>query len=521
MTERPVPAHSAMDTAHQFVETLLARGVREAVLSPGSRSGPLALALGAADAQGLVRLHVRLDEREAGFLALGLAKASSLPVPVVTTSGTAAANLHPALLEAWHSAVPVIAVTADRPAVLRGTGANQTTNQINLLPPIETFGSVTDLPDSLTTPVHVNVELDQPLIDPAQWKFRAPDADASLSQIGEPHAIERVPLGPLTVVIAGDGAPGEYAAISEAAGWPIIAEPSSNLRHAPTALATGRLLLGVPHLAARIERVISLGHATLSRPVTGLLARADIPIMHVGDQRTFPVPAGANVTFHLALAGHEGLGDWAAEWIAADKALSELLPKVDALTVARAVGSSIRSEAIVTLGPSQVLRDLDLMLPARTGKPRLLSNRGLAGIDGVISTAIGATLAHGGQGFAFMGDLTFLHGSSGLMLGASEPRPDLTIVVLNDDGGSIFSSLEQGAPEYQEHFERVYATPIGARVAQLCEGMNVAHRDVAVSELDAALKQPTPGLQVLEVRVSRADRRALSQEISLVSQRLF
>ena len=520
MTDRSTPTSSAMRTARDFIETMLGMQAREAVLSSGSRSGPLALALAAADAQGLLRLHVRLDEREAGFLALGLAKASGLPVPVVTTSGTAAANLHPAVLEAWHARVPVLAVTADRPAVLRGTGANQTTNQITLLPPLETLSSVADLPERLDGPAHLNLELDQPLIESGPWEF-ATRAAGQGTLIGEPSAIDQVPAGPLTIVVAGDGAPANFGAIAQVACWPIVAEPSSNLRGAPTALAAGRLLLGAPQLAARIERVISVGHATLSRPVTALLARTDIPILHVGDQRTFPVPAGANVTFHQALAAQDGPSDWAAEWIAADEVVSRLLPKAEPLAVAQAVGSAIGPEAIVTLGPSQVLRDLDLMLPARTPQPRLLSNRGLAGIDGVISTAIGAALAHGGPSFAFMGDLTFLHGSNGLLIGPSEPCPDLTIVVLNDDGGSIFSSLEQGAPEYAEHFERIYATPLGANLAGLCQGMNVEHREVTASELAVALAHPEPGLSVLEVRVSRADRRALAAEISHITEQLF
>lgn len=512
---------TAMATAREFVEKLLALQVREAVLSPGSRSGPLALALAAADAQGLLRLHVRLDEREAGFLALGLAKVSGVPVPAVTTSGTAAANLHPALLEAWHSRVPVIAVTADRPATLRGTGANQTTDQIALLPPVETLHSVADLPDRLTLPVHVNVELDQPLIQPGPWEFRTPNPSTHETRIGTPASIDNVPQGLLTVVVAGDQAPPEFAAIADTAAWPIIAEPSSGLRDAPTALAAGRLLLGVPQFADRIERVISLGHATLSRPVTALLSRADIPIMHIGDQRTFPVPAGANVTFHQALGSEAGSREWVDEWIAADQAAAAVLPQAEALDVACALGASIPSDAIVTLGPSQVLRDLDLVLPARRNLPRIVSNRGLAGIDGVVSTAVGAALAYGGPSYAVMGDLTFLHGSNGLLMGPEEPCPDLTIVVLNDDGGSIFSSLEQGASEYAQHFERVYATPQGAHLAQLCEGMNVTHREVPASELGAVLQQRLTGLNVIEVRISRTDRRALAQEISLVSQRLF
>ena len=158
-------APAAVETARHLVERLLTLGATEAVLAPGSRSGPLALALHAADAQGLLRLHVRVDEREAGFLALGMSKATGAPVPVVTTSGTAVANLHPAMLEAWHTGARVVAVTADRPARMRGTGASQTTDQREIFPRVRFVDRVEGLRPS-AGPVHLNLELDEPLRQP-------------------------------------------------------------------------------------------------------------------------------------------------------------------------------------------------------------------------------------------------------------------------------------------------------------------------------------------------------------------
>lgn len=511
---------STSSVARQFVEVMLAIGVREAVLSPGSRSGPLALALAAADAQGLLRLHVRLDERESGFLALGLAKASGLPVPIVTTSGTAAANLHPAVLEAAHARIPIIAVTADRPARLRGTGANQTTNQLGLLPPLRTLSTLAELPTQIDGPVHLNLELDQPLIESGEWEFDAPNS-VNVGNLREQLQVDVVASGLRTVVVAGDSAPAEIGDLAAKAGWPILAEPTSCLRSAPTAVATGRLLLGVPALAAQIERVISIGHATISRPVTALLSRQDILILHLGNADTFPVPAGANVTFHQALDTDAGARDWLDEWLTADTKLQPEIPADEAFQLARLLAENVPTDAVLTLGPSQVLRDCDLMFPARQPLPRVLSNRGLAGIDGVLSTAIGATLASNSQGFAFVGDLTFLHGSNGLLIGEEEPRPHLTIVVLNDDGGSIFASLEQGAPEFAEHFERVYATPVGARIEDLCRGFNVAYERADVNGLPALLARPKPGLSVVEVRLSRAHRRDLHKTISSLAVELF
>ncbi len=159
----------AVGVARRLVNALLGWKVTDAVLAPGSRSGPLALAFAAADEQGLIRLHVRVDEREAGFLALGLAKASHRLVPVITTSGTAVANLHPAMLEAKHANVPVLAVTADRPARLRGTGANQTTDQREIFPGIPFIDRVKQLDGG---PAHLNLELDEPLIEPIDWDFQ-------------------------------------------------------------------------------------------------------------------------------------------------------------------------------------------------------------------------------------------------------------------------------------------------------------------------------------------------------------
>ncbi|TXJ05094.1 MAG: 2-succinyl-5-enolpyruvyl-6-hydroxy-3-cyclohexene-1-carboxylic-acid synthase [Aeromicrobium sp.] len=514
----------AMQTARDLIETLLSRGVREAVLSPGSRSGPIALALAAADSQGLLRLHVRIDEREAAFLALGIAKRSGQPVAVLTTSGTAVANLHPAMLEAWHARVPIIAVTADRPARLWGTGANQTTHQIGLLAPVETLSSVRELDESMagsSGPTHLNLELDQPLITSDEWVFRPPAS--TMREAGTSSKARTLGCAPATVVVAGDGAPAAIAQIAHEAGWPIVAEPSSNVRSAPTALALGRLLLTADPLSSRIERVVSVGHSTISRPVTALLSRRDIEIIHWGEQSTFPVPAGDNVSFVQAinLADRPKNASWATEWVDADQRLAERLERDDTLAISTAVCQAVGADWLLALGPSQVLRDVDLMMPARIPGPFVISNRGLAGIDGVLSTAVGAAIAHPGPSIAFVGDVTFLHGSNGLLSGPLEPQPDLTIVVLNDDGGSIFASLEQGDPEFSEHFERVYATGQNASIGALCRGMNVAHELVTVAGLAAALATRPTGVSVVEVRVSRAHRRALSQSIAQAVQGLF
>lgn len=503
----------SVETARRLVATLLAQEVSDAVLSPGSRSGSIALALHAADDQGLIRLHVRVDEREAGFLALGLAKASGRLTPVVTTSGTAVANLHPALLEALHANVPVLAVTADRPGALRGTGANQTTVQPGMFPGITFTDRITGLAGAVRGggPVHLNVELDEPLVESVSWKF--PQNSWSMSQpvAGRTEVLE---TGPRTLVVAGDGADPTLAAAAQQAGWPIIAEPSSGLRGAPTSVACGRVVLG-GRLIERIERIVSAGHPTLSRPVTNLLTRTNLPTVHVGDASTFPGVPGGNVTFADRISVRGGVTDesWLRSWLQAGDRIQSALLQAEQFTVAEAVWKAA-TRGLLVLGSSNTVRDVDLVAPVRAPGPRVLANRGLAGIDGTVSTAVGAALNSYGRAIALMGDLTFLHGANGLLIGPIEPRPDLTIVVLNDDGGGIFHTLEQGSPEYSQAFERVFGTPTRTRIDALCAAHGVKHRLVEASQLAAYLTRAPVGIEVLEVQVPRAGRRALQSVVS-------
>lgn len=506
----------AVDTARRLVDRLLELRVTDAVLSPGSRSGPLALAFHQADAQGVIRLHVRVDEREAGFLALGMAKASGRPVPVVTTSGTAVANLHPALLEAKHAEVPLIAVTADRPAHLRGTGANQTADEPFFLRGIDKLEDVEELQHG---PAHLNLAFDEPLVEVVDWQF---GQRAEGYWVGGRAGLLELDPGPRTVVVAGDASGPEARKLAEAACWPLLAEPSSGARTG-AALTSYRLL--VDHFADRIERVVSFGHSTLSRPMTRLLARQDIDIVHVGTQRTFPVPAGPRVTFvgDVSVAGEQHPG-WLTEWIQADVAVSaavaDELDGSTPLDAARAVAAALPPGGLLFVGASNPIRDLDLVAePYGVGEHRLvLANRGLAGIDGTLSSAIGAALAReSARALAYVGDLTFLHGSNGLLIGPEEPRPDLTIVVASDDGGSIFSSLEQGAPEFAGAFERVWGTPTGADISALCAGYGVAHERVKPAELAAALDHPPTGIEVIEVPLERSGRRGLDSRLREVA----
>lgn len=529
------------------VDELIRCGVREAVLAPGSRSGPLALALAAADREGRLRLHVRIDERTAGFLAVGLIRGTGLPVPVVTTSGTAVANLHPAVLEASHSGLPLIVLSADRPAELRGTGANQTTDQLKVFgdavrlfhefgTPVRQAGqgaywrSTVDRAVAAAVgartaepgPVQLNCPLVEPLIGPADdldWPEPLVGRGGPWTSV---HAVAAQPTavaaGPKTVVVAGDGASQAARLAAEAGGWPLFAEPSSRSRIGPSVISLYRLLLGASELAGEIERVLVFGHPTLSRPVSKLLARADVEVIVVAPTGLWADPGhrAAAVVSGLEITGTDST-DWLARWQRADELARPAVEKVLAgdvtgPAVATIVGQAVGADGMLVVGSSNAVRDLDLapVVPIRT-----VANRGLAGIDGTLSTAVGAALANAGATYALLGDLAFLHDANGLVIGPAEPRPDLRIVVVNDDGGGIFSLLEQGAEEHAEHFERIFGTPHGVDLAALCAATGTPYRRVATQdELRGAVERTVAGIDVVEVRLDRSTHRGLHARLA-------
>ena len=518
---------TSTDLARAVVTRLIEAGVREVVLAPGSRNAPLAFAAHDAAGVGLLRLHTRIDERAAGFLALGLSRTGA-PAAVVCTSGTAVANLHPALLEAAHAGVRMVAVTADRPARLRGTGANQTTDQVGVFGLLVEVRDVAADPGALglgLAPLHLNVQLDEPLVPADRWH---PDMEpGEREQELRPAIHETVALGPRTVVVAGDDAGPPARTLAEQAGWPLLAEPTSGSRTGTHPIRTYRILLD-GHLGDRVERVVVFGHPTLSRPVSRLLGRDGVTVLDAGargvwSDRPFPV-AGRFGSGHPAVDGPDD-PVWLEEWRTADASVSQQLdrllatePDLTPHEAAGAVSRALPPEGLLLVGASSPVRDLDLMVaPYAVGDRRkVIANRGLSGIDGTVSTAIGAALGRPStsRAFALMGDVTFLHDSNGLVLGPHEPRPDLTIVVVNDDGGSIFTMLEQGDPAYADRFDRLFGTPHGVDLAALCAATRTPHwRVESLPELEQALASPNGGIEVVEVRVRRDNRRELDRRI--------
>jgi 2-succinyl-5-enolpyruvyl-6-hydroxy-3-cyclohexene-1-carboxylate synthase len=522
--------------ARDVVAALLGAGVREVVLAPGSRNAPLAFALHDAMDAGLLRLHTRIDERTAAFLALGLTKVGA-PAAVVCTSGTAVANLHPAVLEAAHAGLGLVVVSADRPASLRGTGASQTTDQVRIFGDMATFHDVADGDDlaevlpSLADlpwaqrPLHLNVQLTPPLVPQERWQAAPTDlASPFVRREKAPHQFE-LRAGPRPVGGAGDDAGPRARVLAQSAGWPLLAEPTSGSRTGDHAIRCYRLLLD-GELGRRIERVVVAGHPTLSRPVTRLLEREDVEVVaveHAGAwaERPFPVAR----TVRALRVEHPDDPAWLEEWRAADREVGRRLdallaaePDLTPHEVAGAVSRALPPGGLLFVGASSPIRDLDLMVARYDvgDRRKVVANRGLAGIDGTISSATGAALGrpHSTRALALMGDVTFVHDATGLVIGPREERPDLTIVVVNDDGGSIFAMLEQGAQQYADRYDALFGTPHGTDLASLCAATRTPHlRVTSLPELEQALASPNGGIEVVEAVVRRDNRRDLDERI--------
>ena len=613
--------------ATSFVDELVRCGLREAVLAPGSRSAPLAMALWQrsagpggrppgppreslargdtpaarpappASGPGSPRLHVRTDERSAAFLALGLAKASGRPVAVVCTSGTAAANFHPAVIEADEAAVPLLVLTADRPPELRGTGANQTIDQLKLYGGAVRWFCEAGVPEArpgmnaywrslacrawaaasgaaggLPGPVQVNMALRDPLVpglpdaaagdgwpEPlagrpggAPWT-RLPDG----AQRGDadPGALA-LPWTERGVIIAGDGAAGPAGLLRLAAdaGWPVLAEPSSGARQGRNALAAYQYLLDHPGFTAahRPDLVVIAGRPGLSRGQLSFLRQAAaagarqvvlaqgpgrwadpartatdvaaaVRLDSAGPGGRPPEPpasrrlGGDTPAARPASPASAGLRGWREADAVARDAVDAVLAADGGLSeprLARDLASALPDGALLWAASSLPIRDLDQQMTPRAGL-RVLASRGASGIDGLISSAAGAALAHqadgGGPAAALLGDLAFLHDAPGLFAGPEEPRPDLVLVVASNDGGGIFSGLEQaGVPG---PFERVFGTPHGARLSDLAAAAGIGHAVLRSSaDLPGALKGG--GLRVIEVAGDRASGAALRRRLA-------
>ena len=530
--------------ARVVVDELIRGGVRDVVLCPGSRNAPLAFALHDADRAGRVRLHVRIDERTAGFLAIGLAVAERAPVCVAMTSGTAVANLGPAVVEANYARVPLIVLSANRPYELLGTGANQTFEQLGYFGTQVreniSLGLAEGSPeriDSLNAqwrsatcrvlvaakgsrsanagPVQFDIPLREPLVpDADETGTYAPDGRPN----GKPWTYTPpvtfdqpldIDLTPDTVVIAGHGA-GVHPNL---AALPTVAEPTAP----PTANPLHPFALRLVHP----QQVIMLGRPTLHRPVSSLLADPSVPVYALTTGPRWPdVSGNSQATGTRAVTSGEPTPTWLHRCAEVNRHAVEAVrgqlathPLTTGLHVAAAVADAMRPGDQLVLGASNPVRDAALV-GLNTQGIKVRSNRGVAGIDGTLSTAIGAALAHDGRTVALVGDLTFVHDSSGLLIGPTEPTPrNLTIVVSNDNGGGIFELLEQGDTRFSDVSSRIFGTPHDVDVGALCRAYHVESRQIEADDLVGALNEPFEGMRVLEVKADRSSLRALHASI--------
>lgn len=518
----------ASDFAVAFLAELIRLGVREVVVCPGSRSQALALAAAEFERAGMLRLRVRIDERGAGFLALGLARASGIPVVIVTTSGTAVANLHPAVLEASHSGVPLVVVTADRPEELRGIGANQATVQPGIFgtavrrdwdvaAPVSAAGA-TDLAaevvTGLTGPVHVNLAFREPLsgavtlpdVVPGEWL----PAVAAPTDALEP--------GPLTVVVAGTGAGDRAEVVARELGAPLLAEVTSGARFGPNLVPGYRALLVEPGFGERIERVVVFGHPTLSREIPALLERDDVETIVVrGPERDVYDPGrSARVVDGVTVTGKPERESraWVGSWVSASRTLlavddapaaslsddrveraefarvqlARLREPVTRRMLVEAVWANTWPHDRLVLGASRLVRALDRVAVGK--KISVHANRGLAGIDGTIATAAGIALAStpGGVTRVLLGDLALLHDAGSLAPTPGEPTPRMQVIVGNDGGGTIFDALEVAGTADPELFDRVLYTPHAVDLESLATAYGWQYvRATTRAELDDAL----------------------------------
>ena len=542
-----------------LVDEWVRLGVTDAVVCAGSRSTPLALPL--ADR---LRVHVRLDERSGGFFALGLAMASGRPTVICVTSGTAAAELHPSVVEAYHGGVPLIVCTADRPPELHHTGAPQSIEQNGLFAGATRWAYAPGVPDEGQEqswrplavrafeeavhgangpgPVHLNLEYREPLTGAAAPlpARQGPNVFVPVSGGGTLSA-SRTGLEPLQgrgLIIAGGPWPqrADPARVRELAhrlGWPVLADPLSGSRLEGAIAAADAIVRTEPPPP---ECVVMLGAPWLSRALGTFVtaaARAKARIIVVDPFRQWADPLRVATEFHqcgtdewldsaIATAmssDPQWLDSWRDREALAQAAIADVLgTDLSEPLAARVVHrSAADTGATLVVAASMPIRDLEWYAAAHPTAPRVLSNRGVNGIDGVVSTALGVAQSGNGQGgvrtIALLGDLTFLHDVSGLV---NLPESPCTFVVLDNGGGGIFSFLPQATSVGPAVFEQLFGTPPTSDISAVARGFGLPVQEItAVSQLEAALATPTTTPSLVRVMVpDRARNVALHDAIN-------
>jgi 2-succinyl-5-enolpyruvyl-6-hydroxy-3-cyclohexene-1-carboxylate synthase len=559
----PTNANTALASA--FAEELARGGLRHAVVSPGSRSTPLAVALWR---QPQIEVTVIVDERSAGFFALGAAQASGDPVALLCTSGTAVANYHPAVYEADESALPLVVLSADRPPELRGIGAGQTVDQIKV------FGSsvrwfcevgtheadddgllhyrsvacralAAARGETRPGPVHLNLPWREPLSPvPVEGAVTATDPLALQGREGRPlTAVTRIDLEPSAFLLEemaghiGDAIAGVIVAgrqldpelreplahLARVSGFPILAEPTSQLRcgshDRSHVIASYDLLLRDEHFARSVvpDLVLRFGEMPTSKPLRAWLAASGASEIVIDPFGGWNEPTN-RASALLRADPTELASGWAARlekeergapeaWIAAEAVAQAVLDAelngggaISEPALHRALGQAHRDGDLVYTASSMPIRDQEAFLGAESTDVLFLANRGANGIDGLVSSGIGAAHASGRPTTIVSGDLGLLHDIGGLAALRDVSTP-VRIVVIDNDGGGIFNFLPQESALAGEEFEALLGTPRGVDTAKAAALFDIPHRRVeSLADLPDAL---AAGTSLIEVRTDR------------------
>ena len=504
--------------ARVIVRQILESGITDAVLSPGSRNAPLSSAFYEAQQRGLINLHVKIDERGAAFFALGLTKSTGRAVPIICTSGTAVANYHPAVLEASHTNLPLLVLTADRPASLRKTGANQTTEQARIFgKAVRYFADISgsvypmELPfNSLQSgPVHLNIQFDEPLIGNADetWLDDLTIKPPTVFDRKSPGTFHTKSTRGL-LVIGHDRAGLTQESVrvfAENLGWPIIAEDPLSFKNA---ISHASIFLTSTKIRSKVkpDTVIVIGRTTLSRSINTLIYTARKTIVidprmatvdsdRVADQKFLALP-----TLQVPAAD----SDWIATWSKLAERSAKEIADIDRWSeelFAREFAKQIPSGSTLFVASSRPIRDLEGFAIPRDGVS-VYANRGLAGIDGNISTALG--IASGSsQTYAVIGDLAFLHDVNAL---TDSAQTELRLFVIDNNGGGIFSTLPQAGVK---GFERIFGTPHDRDIAAIAASFGVKTSTISsLKELSDNFATPVKGFEIVVVKVPTREENA-------------
>ena len=503
---------SSTDLARQTIRKLIESGVSDFVLSPGSRNAPLSIALHEAKSLGIIELHIKLDERGAAFYALGISKATDRHVAVICTSGTAAANFHPALLEAWHATNKLIAITADRPERLRKTGANQTTDQVGMFPNIPVFDLAPGVNFELGNgPTHLNIQFDEPLLptDSNNWLsglhvnplIKTQESAKSLSVTGNGLIVIGHDRGTL--------AAHEIAKFIESSGLPVISEDpltfSNSISHASAFLGDEAI-----RNYLKPDFAIVIGRTTLSRSINNFLNLAektyviDPRISTIDTKRT-----ASQVFFALPKLEVSTLNQtWISDWNEISKLASKVIEEDQSWSeqnALRTIAAGVPDGSAFFVGSSRPIRDIEAFAKPRAGI-EVFANRGLAGIDGNLSTIFGISNCFE-RTYAVIGDLTFLHDLTALL---APPTNNLTVFIIDNNGGGIFSTLPQSGVS---GFEEIFAAPQNQDLAKIISSFSVNVTKVKTSsDLNLTFAQNKPGLNFVIVEVP--DRESMATNLA-------